>query len=314
MTSRRTHLIEQLHDLYEWILAVLTSSNSTSDDTQTGGQETPSSPGPTDGSGNGTNASQPPSRPDMETPTSPPGEDPRDTPPENDTITDDEDELELDMPAIPCVGDPKWSHAPPAPERPTNPLVVMDVKLWPEQGSPETREGCRMARDHFEYVVLDAWAHVGVDVTVTVADDAVPEYIKDRSGFKEYAMTRSQEPVAQHVNVHAGTDGPPGSACCGWGYVNVAGRFDGLEWTDEDCVKRRRGGSAARGVASIIHEGLHCVGISHEGEYAWLKEEKLWIGGQSHVSIMGTSYVNAAMHLMALHPDNDQVPEFLTDV
>lgn len=286
-----------LRRLIRWLTADDT------DETRDGTHETPTTPDEGGDSDNDTNVSQPPSRP--ETPTTDPSPPPADD-------DDSDDEVDLSGMTNPCVGDGRWQHAPPEPPRPDNPDATIEAKLWPERGRDATEVGCRMTAAHFEYVILDAWGDEGIDADVRVADRAVPEYVKDRAGFKEWARNETDEPAAEHINVHVGTDGPAGSACCGWGYVNVAGYFDGVTWGNGDCVKRRRWGPVGYGVSAIIHEALHCIDVSHEGEYAWLKRETVEIRGESHVPIMGTSYAGARdrdWHLIALHPENDQRPE-----
>jgi len=225
----------------------------------------------------------------------------------------DQDDINLNLSGMenPCVGSEEWDHAPEMPTPPEDPDATIDAKLWPEAGSDSVRAGCEMAAAHLEYVVLEAWGDQ-YDVDISVATEAVPEHIKDRAGFKEFAQTRAVETPAEHVNVHAGTDGPPGSACCGWGYVNVEDYFDGLSWGESSCVKRRRWGAVGYGLSVVIHEGLHCIGIAHVGDHEWLKSATVDIGGDRHSPIMGTSYIGIeenGWHLMELHPRNDQRPD-----
>ena len=231
-----------------------------------------------------------------------------------DVDDDNEDDINLDLSGMqnPCVGSDRWDHAPEMPTPPEEPDATIDAKLWPEAGSDSVRAGCEMAAAHLEYVVLEAWGDQ-YNVDISVATEAVPEHIKDRAGFKEYAQTKAAETPAEHVNVHAGTDGPPGSACCGWGYVNVDDYFDGLTWNPESgCVKRRRWGPVGYGLSIVIHEGLHCIGIAHVGDHKWLKSATVDIRGDRHSPIMGTGYIGIkedGWHLMELHPRNDQRPD-----
>ena len=222
------------------------------------------------------------------------------------------EELDLDGMQNPCVGSDRWDHAPTMPTPPAEPDATIDATIWPEVGSDDVRAGCEMAAAHLEYVVLEAWGDT-YDADVSVAEESVPEFVKDRAGFKEWAQDRSSTKPAEHINVHAGTDGPPGSACCGWGYVNVEDYFDGCSWdAASGCVKRRRWGPTAYGLSAIIHEGLHCIGISHAGDNAWVKSATVEIGGDQHSPVMGTSYAGVGeqgWHLIELHPDNNQRPE-----
>jgi hypothetical protein len=226
----------------------------------------------------------------------------------------DDVDLDLDLSGMqnPCVGSTRWNHAPEMPAPPDDPAATIHATIWPEAGESDVQTGCEMAARHLEYLLLDAWGD-RYDAIVTVATEAVPEYVKDRAGFKEWATNEASAVPAEHINVHAGTDGPPGSACCGWGYVNVNDYFDEIGWTaDSGCVKRRRWGPVAYGVSRIMHEALHCLGISHGGDDAWLKDATVDIGGDRHSPVMGTSYVGIeadGWHLMALHPENDQQPE-----
>jgi len=223
-----------------------------------------------------------------------------------------DEELDLDGMQNPCVGSDRWDHAPEMPTPPEDPDATIDVLLWPETGSDDVRAGCEMAAAHLKYVILEAWGDQ-YDVDVAVSEEAVPEYIKDRAGFKEYARNEADRSPSEHINVHVGTDGPAGTACCGWGYVNAEDYFEGLSWDPaSNCVKRRRAGSTGYGLSAVIHEALHCVGISHTGDDAWLKEATVDIQGTQHSPIMGTSYVGIktnGWHLIELHPDNDQRPE-----
>ena len=227
---------------------------------------------------------------------------------------DNEDDVNLDLSGMqnPCVGSDRWDHAPTMPTPPAEPDATIDATIWPEVGSDDVRAGCEMAAAHLEYAILEAWGDT-YDADVSVAEESVPEFVKDRAGFKEWANNRSSAEPAEHINVHAGTDGPPGSACCGWGYVNVEDYFDGCSWdAASGCVKRRRWGPTAYGLSAIIHEGLHCIGISHAGDDAWVKSATVEIGGDQHSPIMGTSYAGVGeqgWHLIELHPDNNQRPE-----
>jgi hypothetical protein len=223
-----------------------------------------------------------------------------------------DEELDLDGMQNPCVGSDRWDHAPAMPTPPEDPDATINVLLWPEMGSDDVRAGCEMAASHLEYVILEAWGDQ-YDVNVTVSEETVPEYIKDRAGFKEYARNEADRSAAEHINVHVGTDGPAGTACCGWGFVNAEDYFEGISWDPaSNCVKRRRAGSTGYGLSAVIHEALHCVGISHTGDDAWLKKATVDIQGTRHSPIMGTSYVGIktnGWHLIELHPDNDQRPE-----
>lgn len=212
-------------------------------------------------------------------------------------------------PEVPCVGDEaderwrSWDQWRDWPEPPQDTEDTIEVKFWPEAGHPGISDGCRMAADHMEYAVLDAFGD-SYDVTAGVSNTEVPEHVKDRSGFKEYVTEQADENPARHVNVHLGSDGPPGSACCGYGYVCVEDYFDDFEWTGDDCVKRRRWGPDAYGCAAALHEAMHCLGLTHY-------KKETTVDNQRHSTLMGVSYTSqdeSGWHLFELHPNDDQQP------
>lgn len=290
--------------MHEWLQRVLAWLGLTRDTTDEQDRQG-------DGSDNETNASQPPSRPDTPTPT-PPETDPTEMPLEEDPEVDIPDDAM--PPEVPCVGNAAdnrwqtWDQWRPMPTPPDDPTDTIEVKLWPERGHPDIHTGLEMTAPHMEYAVLDAYGDT-YDITVTVADTAIPEYVKDRSGFREYVRERSDEEPARHVNVHAGSDGPPGTGCCGWAYANVEDYFDGVTWTTGDCVKRRRWGPNAYAAVRVIHEGLHGLDLTHY-------KEETRVDGVWHSTLMGVSYTSneeKGWHLFELHPEDGQRPT-LNDV
>jgi hypothetical protein len=225
---------------------------------------------------------------------------------EADQDGDSSDEIDVDInwPPHPCV---EW------PAVTDDPEAVIDMQLFHERGSEASERACRMTAPHFEYVLEEAWGD-RYRADVSVADEAVPEYINDRAGFKKWAAERSDESPAEHVNVYVDPGSGEeidGTACCGWGYVSSGHLFEETSWGPESCVKRRRWGPVGYGISVIIHEGLHCIGLSHENSNDHLKSTVREYGRQ-HSPVMATSYVGIetdGWHLIELHPENDQTPD-----
>lgn len=225
---------------------------------------------------------------------------------DSDNNGDDGDEIDVDVdwPPHPCV---EW------PAVTDDPAAVIDVQLYHERGSEASERGCRMTAPHFEYVLKEAWGD-RYRADVRVADEPVPEYINDRAGVKEWAAEQFDGSPAEHVNIYVDPGSGEeidGTACCGWGYVSSGHLFAEASWSPESCVKRRRWGPVGYGLSVNIHEGLHCIGMSHENDHDHLKSTvREW--GTQHSPVMATSYVGIetdGWHLIELHPENDQAPE-----
>jgi hypothetical protein len=225
-----------------------------------------------------------------------------------DDVEDDDSsgdiDVNFDWPPHPCV---EW------PAVTDDPEAVIDVQLYHERGSEASARGCRMTAQHFEYVLEEAWGD-RYQADVSVANEPVPEFVNDRAGFKQWARERSDERPAEHVNIYVDPGSGEeinGSACCGWGYVSSGHLFEEKSWGPESCVKRRRWGPVGYGISSIIHDGLHCIGMSHENAHDYLKST-VQEYGRRHSPIMATSYVGIetdGWHLIELHPENAQAPQ-----
>lgn len=213
-------------------------------------------------------------------------------------------DVDINWPPHPCV---EW------PAVTDDPEAVIDMQLYHERGSEASERACRMTAPHFEYVLEEAWGD-RYRADVSVADEPVPEYINDRAGFKEWAAEQFDGRPAEHVNIYVDPGSGEeidGTACCGWGYVSSGHLFEDASWSPESCVKRRRWGPVGYGLSVTIHEGLHCIGLSHENDHDHLKSTVRKYGRQ-YSPIMATSYVGIetdGWHLIELHPENEQAPE-----
>lgn len=210
----------------------------------------------------------------------------------------------------PPASDPEGSVEWPDP--PADAEATIEVKLWPAAGDYNVRRGCAMTAEHFQYVLLEGFGD-RYDASVDVASEGVPPGVRDRSAFKDWLLEdgsgTADEAPAAHANVFVDARNWGGSACCGFGHVSLGTRFDDPTW---NAVKRRRYGRDAYFMSAIIHEGMHCIGVSHEDSNEWLERRRrgtVEIDGEPHSPIMGTGYLDFeedGWHLFELHPDNDQ--------
>jgi len=165
----------------------------------------------------------------------------------------------MNWPPTPCV---EW------PDRPENPAATIAIKLYYREGDAHGREACRICQPHIEWALLDAWGdRFDLDVDIAIHDEAVPagsDGVTDPGDFDDWVWDAvGSAGMAKDCNLLIADIGA-GAAGGYTGYVNGPHYFAGKEWTDDSCVVAYGGGSKKEGIGRVLHEALHCLGITHD--------------------------------------------------
>ena len=199
----------------------------------------------------------------------------------------------------------------PWPDRPDPPENTIEVQLYhndPDMGL----QACRHVAPHLEWALLDAWAdRFGMDADVTVRAEPVGDEAADPSYFDNWIWEDAVS-MAKDANMLIVDDGGGGGAGGYSGFVKGPSYFRGFghdpDETDEDgnpAVIPYGGGEARLGVNRVIHEVLHCLGISHNGRFSEF-EFVDWYG-QSYLPPLWTTYRDASRYTIRLCEANRTV-------
>lgn len=156
----------------------------------------------------------------------------------------------------------------PWPSRPDEPENTIEVRLYhadPDLGL----QACRQTAPHLAWALLDAWGErFGLDVNVTVREAPVPDAHVAHEAFSSWIWTENVK-MAKDANILI-IDSGAGAAGGYSGFINGPEYFEGWGFdpaeTDDEGrpqVTPYGGGSSREGVNRVIHETLHCLGLSH---------------------------------------------------
>jgi hypothetical protein len=208
----------------------------------------------------------------------------------NKTDEDSSSDEELDIVWPPYV---EW------PRQPTSPKNTIEIQLYWREDNPDGKKMCRQCVPYLKYCFLDAWAKRGYDVSVTVCPEPVPKGVDEPGEFNSWFWKRDD--MAKDANILLAYLGGAGSAGGYGGYVDAVEYLEGWDFDPTtDKIKNVGGGKHKEGVARVIHETGHCLGLGHEGG-----EIRLW--GEDWLSPMRVSYDEATRFAFELHPKNKKV-------
>jgi hypothetical protein len=197
----------------------------------------------------------------------------------------------------------------PWPDRPDDPEGTIKVRLY-HADAELGLQACRQTAPHLEWALLDAWSdRFDLDVDVTVRAEPVPDKAADPETFDNWIWEGGVE-MAKDANILV-VDSGAGAAGGYSGHVNGPEYFDGwgfdsLTADEGEPQVVPYGDSEARvGCNRIIHETLHCLGLSHNGRF---DEFELvdWYG-QSYLPPLWTSYRDHSRHTIRLCAANRRV-------
>jgi hypothetical protein len=199
----------------------------------------------------------------------------------------------------------------PWPDRPDDPENTIEVRLYhndPDMGL----QACRQVAPHLEWALLDAWAdRFDLDAHVTVREEPVGDEAADAKYFDNWIWTDECE-MAKDANMLIVNNGQGGAAGGYSGFVEEPSDFEGFGHdpgeTDEDgnpAVIPYGGGEARLGVNCVIHEVLHCLGISHNGRFSEF-EFVDWYS-QAYLPPLWTTYRDASRFTIRLCEANRRV-------
>jgi hypothetical protein len=205
-----------------------------------------------------------------------------------------------------------WPPTDPVPwsDRPVQPENTIEIRLY-HADAELGLQACRQTAPHLEWALLDAWANrFDLDVNVTVRAKPVPEKAADPETFDNWIWEDGVS-MAKDANILV-VDSGAGAAGGYSGHVNGPEYFDGWEFDPSVTYDEGQpqvvpyGDSEARvGLNRVIHETLHCLGLSHNGRF---DEFELvdWYG-QSYLPPLWTSYRDHNRHTIRLCAANQRV-------
>jgi hypothetical protein len=180
------------------------------------------------------------------------------------------------------------------PERPDDPDGTIEVRLYHDDDSLGLR-ACRQTAPYLEWAMLDAWAdRFNLDAEVTVREEPVPDAGDDTGSFDNWIWTDECD-MAKDANMLVVESGEGGAAGGYSGFVEGPEDFEGWgydpEETDEDgnpAIVPYGGGEPRKAVNTVIHEVLHCLGLSHNGRFSEFEEVEWY--GTSYCPPLWTTY------------------------
>jgi len=204
-----------------------------------------------------------------------------------------------------------WPPADPVPwpNRPDDPEGTIEVRLY-HADADLGLQACRQTAPHLEWALLDAWAdRFDLDVDVTVRAEPVPDEAADPEHFDNWIWEDGVS-MAKDANILV-VDSGAGAAGGYSGHVNGPEYFDG--WGFEPVTGDEGqpqvvpyGDSEARvGCNRVIHETLHCLGLSHNGRFDEFELVEWY--GESYLPPLWTSYRDHNRHTIRLCEANRRV-------
>jgi hypothetical protein len=192
----------------------------------------------------------------------------------------------------------------PWPARPDDPENTIEVRLFhadPDLGL----QACRQAAPHLAWALLDAWSErFGLDVDVTVRTEPVPDEHTDPGAFSSWIWDDVE--MAKDANILIVNSGGAGAAAGYSGFINGPDYFAGwgFDPAETDAEGRAEvtpygGGEGREGANRVIHETLHCLGISHANGRLEALSTVEWYG-TSYLPPLLTSYESHSRYTIRL--------------
>ena len=166
-------------------------------------------------------------------------------------------------------------------------------------------QACQQTAPHLAWALLDAWGErFGLDVDVSVRTEPVPDEAAALEHFDNWIWTDDCE-LAKDANILIVDSG---SVTAGGysGFINGPSYFEGWGFDPDDVDTEGRpqvtpygGGEAREGVNLVIHETLHCLGLSHANGRLWELSEVEWYG-DGYLPPLLTGYENHGCYSIRL--------------
>jgi len=191
----------------------------------------------------------------------------------------------------------------PWPSRPDDPAGTIEVRLY-HADTNLGLQACRQTAPHLEWALLDAWGErFDLDVDVTVRTESVPDKHATQEDFDNWIWTDDCT-MAKDANILI-VDSGAGAAGGYSGFVNGPSYFDEWGFDPTDHITPYGGGEGREGVNRVIHETIHCCGISHNGRFDEF-DEVSWYG-TDYLPPLLTGYKNHSRYTIRLCEANRRV-------
>jgi len=179
------------------------------------------------------------------------------------------------------------------PNRPDEPGGTIEVRLF-HTDSELGLQACRQTAPFLEWALLDAWAErFNLDVDVSIRTEPVPDEHATPEDFDNWIWTDDCE-MAKDANILV-AESATGAAGGYSGHVSGPDHFEGWGFNPDNTDDEGRpkvvpygGGESRRGTNLIIHETLHCLGLSHNGRFDEFSLVSWY--GQDYLPPLWTSY------------------------
>jgi len=192
----------------------------------------------------------------------------------------------------------------PWPARPDEPKNTIEVRLF-HADSGLGLQACRQTAPHLKWSLLDAWSErFGLGVDVTVREAPVPDEHTDPGAFSSWIWDDVE--MAKDANILIVNSGGAGAAAGYSGFINGPDYFAGwgFDPAETDAGGRAEvtpygGGEGREGANRVIHETLHCLGISHANGRLEALSTVEWYG-TSYLPPLLTSYESHSRYTIRL--------------